>query len=298
MIRTITSPDPIEPRDRPDPSRPHQLAGRPIDRTARGATIRGRPATSWRRSARTRGTSTSGSGPRCSSTTIHRYRLQDSPDLPPGGVVPFDGFTDLMERRFEQAIAAFRAARSASTAPTARSPAPWPRLTSGSPTRPWPTRSAGRSGAAPGTAGCSGSARSTSTRSGSTPGCWSGPRGRPVPDPGRADAGPARPDPLGLVGHLLPGDGLPRGGEGPQHLGRPRRPRPRRPAHPADRDPGPGDLRAGPPPDQHRPQRLQGRGDPGGAVQLRQRLPRAGQGRGDRLGPGPGLARGDLGPAR
>ncbi len=42
--------------------------------------------------------------------TIHRYFLQESPDLPSTGFIPFDGFTDLMERRFEQAIASFRAA--------------------------------------------------------------------------------------------------------------------------------------------------------------------------------------------
>jgi len=41
---------------------------------------------------------------------IYRYRLQDSPDLPAGGTIPFDGFVDLMERRFEQAITGFRAA--------------------------------------------------------------------------------------------------------------------------------------------------------------------------------------------
>ena len=40
---------------------------------------------------------------------IYRYRLQDSSDLPPGGMIPFEGFVDLMERRFEQAITAFRA---------------------------------------------------------------------------------------------------------------------------------------------------------------------------------------------
>ncbi len=40
--------------------------------------------------------------------TIHRYILQESSDLPSTGFIPFDGFTDLMERRFEQAIAAFR----------------------------------------------------------------------------------------------------------------------------------------------------------------------------------------------
>jgi galactokinase/mevalonate kinase-like predicted kinase len=39
---------------------------------------------------------------------IYRYRLQDSADLPSGGVIPFEGFVDLMERRFEQAITAFR----------------------------------------------------------------------------------------------------------------------------------------------------------------------------------------------
>ncbi len=40
--------------------------------------------------------------------TIHRYVVQESPDLPSTGLIPFEGFTDLMERRFEQAIAAFR----------------------------------------------------------------------------------------------------------------------------------------------------------------------------------------------
>jgi galactokinase/mevalonate kinase-like predicted kinase len=41
---------------------------------------------------------------------IHRYSLQDSADLPATGIIPFEGFKDLMERRFEQAIAAFRTA--------------------------------------------------------------------------------------------------------------------------------------------------------------------------------------------
>jgi hypothetical protein len=39
---------------------------------------------------------------------IYRYLLQESSDLPGTGLIPFEGFTDLMERRFEQAIAAFR----------------------------------------------------------------------------------------------------------------------------------------------------------------------------------------------
>ncbi|WP_422925615.1 UTP--glucose-1-phosphate uridylyltransferase [Singulisphaera sp. PoT] len=40
---------------------------------------------------------------------IYRYSVQDSAEIPGTGLVPFDGFRDLMERRFEQAIAAFRA---------------------------------------------------------------------------------------------------------------------------------------------------------------------------------------------
>jgi len=39
---------------------------------------------------------------------IFRYFVQDGAGLPDTGLVPFDGFKDLMERRFEQAIAAFR----------------------------------------------------------------------------------------------------------------------------------------------------------------------------------------------
>ncbi|WP_435021342.1 UTP--glucose-1-phosphate uridylyltransferase [Tundrisphaera sp. TA3] len=41
---------------------------------------------------------------------IYRYHLQDAPDIPPGGMIPFDGFLDLMGRRYEQAISAFRQA--------------------------------------------------------------------------------------------------------------------------------------------------------------------------------------------
>ncbi len=49
--------------------------------------------------------------------TIHRYVLQESPDLPSTGLIPFDGFTDLMERRFEQAIAAFLSIESGGNGP-------------------------------------------------------------------------------------------------------------------------------------------------------------------------------------
>jgi galactokinase/mevalonate kinase-like predicted kinase len=40
---------------------------------------------------------------------IYRYRLQESADLDSTGLIPFDGFTDLAERRFEQAISVLRA---------------------------------------------------------------------------------------------------------------------------------------------------------------------------------------------
>ena len=41
---------------------------------------------------------------------LYRYRLQEAADVNSAGLIPFDGFSDLLERRFEQAIAAFRAA--------------------------------------------------------------------------------------------------------------------------------------------------------------------------------------------
>jgi galactokinase/mevalonate kinase-like predicted kinase len=45
---------------------------------------------------------------------IYRYHVQESPSLPTAGLIPFDGFEDLLERRFEQAIAKFLAAQRAS----------------------------------------------------------------------------------------------------------------------------------------------------------------------------------------
>lgn len=41
---------------------------------------------------------------------IHRYRLQESPDLAASGTLPYQGVADLLARRFESAIATFRAA--------------------------------------------------------------------------------------------------------------------------------------------------------------------------------------------
>ncbi len=39
---------------------------------------------------------------------LYRYDLQDTPEIRPSGLIPFPGFRDLMERRYESAIAAFR----------------------------------------------------------------------------------------------------------------------------------------------------------------------------------------------
>ncbi len=39
--------------------------------------------------------------------SVYRYVLQDAADLPSTGIIPFEGVSDLLERRFEQAIAAF-----------------------------------------------------------------------------------------------------------------------------------------------------------------------------------------------
>jgi galactokinase/mevalonate kinase-like predicted kinase len=41
---------------------------------------------------------------------IYRYRLQESADLPPTGTIPYDAYVDLLERRFEQAIARLHSA--------------------------------------------------------------------------------------------------------------------------------------------------------------------------------------------
>lgn len=44
---------------------------------------------------------------------IHRYALVDAADVPATGLIPFEGVEDLLHRRFEPAIAAFRARLSA-----------------------------------------------------------------------------------------------------------------------------------------------------------------------------------------
>ncbi len=41
---------------------------------------------------------------------IYRYEIEHKPPIPESGLIPFHGFVDLMERRYEQAIATFRGA--------------------------------------------------------------------------------------------------------------------------------------------------------------------------------------------
>jgi galactokinase/mevalonate kinase-like predicted kinase len=41
---------------------------------------------------------------------IYRYDVQEHPDVRRAGLIPFDGYLDLMSRRFEQALTSFRAA--------------------------------------------------------------------------------------------------------------------------------------------------------------------------------------------
>ncbi|MFN0054067.1 MAG: UTP--glucose-1-phosphate uridylyltransferase [Planctomycetales bacterium] len=41
---------------------------------------------------------------------LYRFRIQEAPDVPTTGLIPFDGFEDLLGRRLEQAVASFRGA--------------------------------------------------------------------------------------------------------------------------------------------------------------------------------------------
>src|SRR5207248_1971554 len=45
-------------------------------------------------------------------SAIYRYSIQESPEVADTGLLPYSGFLDLMERRFEEAISAFRRAMS------------------------------------------------------------------------------------------------------------------------------------------------------------------------------------------
>ena len=47
----------------------------------------------------------------------YRFFLMESPDIPESGTIPYDGFEDLLARRFENAIGCFRAAAKAAASP-------------------------------------------------------------------------------------------------------------------------------------------------------------------------------------
>ena len=283
LIETITSSEPAV-RDR---SRPVADPRRQPRREAR------RPARSSRRFASRARTCTSGSGPRCSSTRFTATTIQEDPSVRRTGLIPFDGFMDLMDRRYEQAITAFRA-RSTRTAPNG--------------------------------AICSALAQAYEQIAFQTladqvrRSVRSCPGNRWMFRVGGVDEHPLHIHPRLLerdsedalypilvertpvrldLSHSAWSDIFFLGMDYPEGArvlnisvdlgvhGRDDR------ARSADRVPGAGDRRAAPAADEHRPERLQGRRDARRAVQLRQRLPRAGESRRDRLGPDPALARGD-----
>ena len=105
---------------------------------------------------------------------------------------------------------------------------------------------------------------------------------QPFPDPRRADGRPHGPLAQRLERHLLPRHGFSPRGPRAERLDRPGRPRPRRPAATADRGLAPRHRSAGAPPDEHRPEVQGRRHRPGRRLRFRQGLPRAAQGGRDR----------------
>ena len=75
---------------------------------------------------------------------IYRYEIQEDPSIKAAGMIPFDGFMDMMGRRYEQAITAFRRALTDSGPNGGDLHAAPRRLTIRLPSRRLPTRSGGR----------------------------------------------------------------------------------------------------------------------------------------------------------
>ena len=242
---------------------------------------------------RTRRTSTSGSGPRCSSTRSTATTSRTHPAIRGTGLIPFAGFMDLMERRYEQAIAAFLEAMRrdgpngaiASALAQAYEQVAFQTLAD-------QVRRSVRS--------CQGNRWMFRVGGVDEHPLRIHPRllERESDDalfpilvertPVRLDLSHSGWSDIFFLGMDFP--------EGARVLnisvdlgvhGRDDAPAP-----PIE-TPAAGHHRADPAPDQHRPERLQGRRQPGRAVQLRQRLPGPGQGGRGRLGADPAFARGD-----
>ena len=186
---------------------------------------------------------------------LHRYHLPARPELPAGGRVPFAGARAAARPPLRRGGPPAARAEQAADGPTdalssgARRRLPGPRVPDagrpGPPERPRRVRATG---------GCSASATRPTTRSASAPSC--SPRsGAGGPFPVLRERTPGADGPVALVleRHLLPRDGLPRGGPRPERVDRPRRPRPGRSAAAADRGLPAGDRRAGPAAGQRRP---------------------------------------------
>ncbi len=138
--------------------------------------------------------------------------------------IPFAGYTNLLKRRFEEAIDTFsRRRRPPDRAPPCR--APWPPPTTRWAFRRSPTRCAAACAPCAAISGCSAPAIRPTTRCGSARTARPAGRRTALPDPARSHARPHGPDPQRLERHLLPRDGFSRGRAGAQHLHRPRRAR-------------------------------------------------------------------------
>ena len=94
---------------------------------------------------------------------IHRYALQEAVDLPVNGLIPYEGFEDLLERRYEQAIAAFLLAEKKEGANSGIATLS-PTCMNKSPIKRSPTKCADRCEAAEAIAGCFASARPMNIR--------------------------------------------------------------------------------------------------------------------------------------
>ncbi len=84
----------------------------------------------------------------------YRFQLMESPEMPAIGVIPYEGFEDLLARRFEEAICALSRRAQERTAPTPRFSARWRRAITSSPFRHSPIRCAAACAPAAAIAGC------------------------------------------------------------------------------------------------------------------------------------------------
>ncbi len=140
---------------------------------------------------------------------IHRFHLPLKPGARSTGFIPFDGLRQSAAAAVSRrpSTSSWRRRRRRGRAP--RSPARWPRPTTGWASRRWPTRCGAACARCAATSGCSASATRPTTRCGAA-GTAAAQRRRALPDPARDDAGAHGPLAQRLERHLLPGHGLSR----------------------------------------------------------------------------------------